>query len=749
MKNRNLLATILSVFALSAHAQVDDVSVTIAPTIGYNWFDSKSTVENGSMWGIQAGFGFGRVIELRGIYERSLNLKQHFGQYEGDIQNHFPDFNFAEQTIDVKRVGGEFKTNIPARRFAPYIILGTGVQTFERSLESGAEYKSENLYGSGGLGFKFNMGARTTFNIEGRGIVYNMNPGSLLYNEGGSSSFDEWINSQNPHTMYNWSVMAGLQFYFGGRNDGELSPTDVAYLKRFSSGLSGTKVTLSPAGSYIQFDENSPYRNTYMAGGMLGVELTDFVGLRGYYYQATQDEKASLDFDKLAMYGADFVGKLNVPRGIVPYISIGGGYLRVQDDYQGKPILPAIDGDPILSQEANSGYFAKGGLGVEIPLSRYVHVFGAANLLYTMNDGTADLAQIRNTSELNKHAMYDVGLRLNFGRRASTAQPRSSTAETSSPQERVAYDGQVQALEAELKTAYENNDTERAIEIMEEKKTIDSLQQTGPAKSGLIRLTPAELESLIDRVLNGMEARDTLTIEQRLERLERSYLPVYNPYQPARPALYDTVTPAVPTATPGQPNRAEELLRQEIDNLNKQIQEQRRQLESLQNTPPTTSSVQPLAIDPIQDNYTARNRPVFVMANRIPAYSRSGRVGFSPYVGTNFGTATTFNAGVRANYGFDNTTLLFVPEAYIALGDYTGFGISANGVIPFMSRQWRTSPYAGVGVGLHKLGRDVAFATNLIVGVAHQLGVGSVTADYTARGLFDNHQVAMGYRFNF
>lgn len=746
MRNKRLLAIITSVFALNAQAQVDDISVTLAPTIGYNWFDSKSTVENGSMWGIQAGFGFGRVIELRGIYEHSLNLKQHFGKYEGDIQNHFPDFNFAEQTIDVKRVGGEFKTNLPSRRFAPYLILGTGMQTFKRTLESGVDYKSENLYGSGGLGVKFNMGPRTTFNIEGRAIVYNMNPGSLLYNEGGSSAFDEWINSQNQHTMYNWSVMAGLQFYFGGRSDSELSATDLAYLQRFSSGLSGTKVTLSPVGSYVRFDEASPYRDTYMAGGLLGVELTDFVGLRAYYYQATQDEKASLDFDKLAMYGADFVGKLNVPRGIVPYISIGGGYLRAQDAYQGKPILPAIEDDPLLYREANSGYFAKGGIGVEIPLSRYVHAFGAANLLYTMNDGVEDLTQVRSTSELSKHTMYDVGLRLNFGKRANTAAQRRDRAPETTYPTITDYDSQVEALEAELKKAYENSDTEKAINVMEQKKAIDSLRRT-PQKDGLIRLTPAELESLIDRVLDGMDKRDTLTIEQRLERLEQLYHPLYSPSPAAQPIVYDTIRTGTPQPTVVQSSAAEERLRQEIENLNRQLQQQQRQLEEMQQTPGMTTVVPTSQL--LQNAYGTRNRPVFVMANRIPAYSRSGRMGFSPYAGVNFGTATTFNAGVRANYGFDSTTLLFVPEAYIALGDHTGFGVSANGVIPFLPRRWVTSPYAGVGVGLHKLGRDVTFATNLIVGVSHQLGVGVVTADYTTRGLFDNHQVALGYRFNF
>src|SRR5690606_23900780 len=109
---------------------------------------------------------------LRGVWERSLNLKQNFGKYESDIQDLFPNFNFADRSVKVHRVGGEFKTNLPVGNFSPYLILGTGLQYFKTNLASGAEYKNENLYGSGGIGFKISLGDRTALNLEGRGIAY-------------------------------------------------------------------------------------------------------------------------------------------------------------------------------------------------------------------------------------------------------------------------------------------------------------------------------------------------------------------------------------------------------------------------------------------------------------------------------------------------------------------------------------------------------------------------------------------------
>src|SRR5690606_28750321 len=115
-----LFLTVFLGAAFSSKAQVEDVSVIVTPRIGYNWFDSKSTIENGTMYGINAGFGFGKVVELRGIFERSLDLKQNFGKYESDIQELFPNFNFEDRSVKVQRIGGEFKTNIPIEGFAPF-----------------------------------------------------------------------------------------------------------------------------------------------------------------------------------------------------------------------------------------------------------------------------------------------------------------------------------------------------------------------------------------------------------------------------------------------------------------------------------------------------------------------------------------------------------------------------------------------------------------------------------------------------
>jgi hypothetical protein len=514
MKKQLLIMLVVCAFA-QADAQVEDVSIVATPTLSYNWFDGKSTIENGVMWGFQTGFAFGRYIELRGTYEQSFNMKQDFGAYEKDIQNLYPNFNFTDRKIDVHKVGAEFKANIPIKKYAPYIILGTRVQTFKRNIDSQGTYKNQNLYATGGIGFKTNLTNRVTFNVEGCGLVYNMNPGSLLYNPNGTDDFNDWINTQDRTVMYNWNVTTGLQFYLGGRNTSDYSDMDKAYLNRFSSGFSGMKFTLAPAVAYMDFNQKSAYRSTYLLGGILGVDFTYFVGLRGYYYQSTEGKDPSFDFDNLSMFGADFIGQLNVARGVVPYITIGGGYINVDKAYKGK----TVNGFPTLYQPTSSGYFAKGGAGLSVPMGKYIDAFGAANLVYNVEDKNMNVEDISSTNQLMQHTMYNVGVRLKLGKNANTKKQAEKEFDDRFSPEREAYNNQIKTLEKELKIAYEKNDVEKVNKIMAEKKYLELKSVQSDDK--LIRMTPSELENVINKVIDGVENEQTPNLENRLDRLEK------------------------------------------------------------------------------------------------------------------------------------------------------------------------------------------------------------------------------------
>lgn len=502
-----------------ASAQVEDISVIVSPIAGYNWFDKRSTVSNGFTYGLQAGFGFGKVVELRGTAERSVNLDQNFSHYKDDIAQVLPGFTLKNRTVNLTRFGGEFKTNIPTRHLAPYLILGTGIQKIERKMDDDENYINKSLYLTGGLGLKINLSKRATINFEGKAYGYNMNPGSMLYDDNGNPLFEDWINSHKTYKMANWNLQAAMQFYLGGRNTDELSDIDKAYLEKYSGGLRKTKVILAPGGGYISFNDKSGYRNAYLLGGTLGVDFTNFVGLRGYYYQATQDGELSLKFDPLRMYGIDFVGNLNVARGIVPYITIGGGHLNAGDDYHGKNI--GTPSSPVY-QPTPSGYYAKGGAGLIIPLGRNLDLYGAANLLYTLRDEEGKVADLRNADDLLKHSMFNAGLRIKLGKKARAQQVEIPSVEKATiveqPQQQSQKEIRLVKIDEEIQEAIKDNDSEKVVALMNEKKELQTRDEK--KVDSTIRMTPAELESLIDKTLKSIEIKSDTAFETRLDNLD-------------------------------------------------------------------------------------------------------------------------------------------------------------------------------------------------------------------------------------
>lgn len=751
MNRRFLLISLAGFAAIKSFGQVQDVSFIITPSAGYNWFDKKTTVEDGFMYGLQAGFGFGRIIELTGSFEQSADLKQRFGDYEGDIANVLPGFEFQNRNVRVTRIGGQIKANIPARGFAPYILLGTGVQTYERAYNTEVSYKNENLYGMGGLGFKINLGRRTTLNLEGKGFVHNMNPGSLLYNPNGSSQFDEWINNQERERIFNWGVNAGLQFYLGGSNYDNMTSLDREYYRKFSSGMTGAKFTIAPIGGYVSFNNEAAYKNAFFVGGELGLDFSDYVGIKAYYMHAVDKHHEDFAFDYLGMYGADFVGKLNVSRGIVPYITVGGGYLNVMDQYDGKNRGSSLA--PVY-QAASSSYYAKGGVGVEIPVSKHVDLFGSANVFYTLNNSSTEVTQIVNTKQLYQNTMYTAGLKFKIGKSADIESARQDAFDDQFSDERAAYNRKIKSLEKDLVDAYNNNDTTKVREIMNEKNNVEQTKKS----NDLIRLTPQELENLIDKVIDGVENENAPNIENRLDRLEDLLINLKNNNTTSQTT---TISEKVTTDANSNYTNINDRLIAEINNLKLQISEQNNHINNLQNRTNqngvnqsqlnnsgliTQGVVSPSVVTP---NVVTSTNKTGVPNGRSTVDGAILNHGMSVFGGVNFGDATTFNIGIRGNWGFTNNPIVFMPEVYVGLGKQNAFGLSANAIYPIRIQNSNFTPYAGLGLGLNFVGSETSFNPNFIGGVTYALSKGSLFADYTVRGAFKNNQIALGYRFRF
>ena len=533
----------LGIFVLlstSVGAQVKDISFAVAPTGDYVWWQKKTAITNGFMAGGYVGFGFGRNIELLGSYRQSIGMKSTLAGY--DAPNAISNV-FESKEVAVHRWGGELKGNIPmAYSFQPYVTLGSGVQTIKAN-----DLSQDQVYFALGLGAKFNLARRLTLNLQAKATRFSFDPSNVLYKptEANTSAYNTWINNNvDEENHLAWSVGAGLQLYLGGRNPNQLTELDQAY-----TNLKSFKVVIEPTLGYLNFNSDSNLRNAYFGGLALGVDFTEYIGIRGYYHQAMTEGKLSTKFDKLSMYGGDFLARLNVANGVVPYVQLGAGYMRVGDDYVGK----------VASVANKSGIFAKGGIGLAIPLGKRVELFGVANLLYTTHNKDVSTA-LSAINELQSNVFYNAGIRIKLAKKVERevyGEPKEVTAVATTPvspekQKLTYYNSQITIIEKQIQLAYQNGDTANANRLLKEKQQWEDLRNTYVAEHQpyptaeqvrLVRMTPDELQQLIDNVVKSIKEGEGKTPEQRIDRLEKLLLEA----QKAKDEVQNTKT-VVPTA---------------------------------------------------------------------------------------------------------------------------------------------------------------------------------------------------------
>ena len=534
MRKTFLSVSAFVLLSVSAVAQVKDISFAVAPTADYVWFPKKTAVTNGFMAGGYVGFGFGRNLELLGSYKHSIGLKSTLDGYDAPaaISN-----VFEAKDVSIYRWGGELKGNIPmAYSFQPYVTLGSGVQTIKAN-----DLSQNQVYFGLGIGSKFNLARRLTLNIEAKATHFSLDSRNILYKptEANTSAYNSWINNNvEDKSHLAWSVGAGLELYLGGRNPNELTELDQVY-----TSLKGFKVVIEPTLGYLNFSDDSNLRDAYFGGLALGVDFTEYIGVRGYYHRAMKDEKFSAEFDKLSIYGGDFLARLNVAKGVVPYLQIGVGYMKVGDDYVGK----------VVSNTNTSGIFAKGGVGLAIPLGKRVELFGVANLMYTTRNEDVSSA-LSSVHKLQSNVFYNAGVRIKLAKSVEkelyeqelgaaeaakvwVATPTTTTnvASTVSPEKRnlAYYNSQITATEKQLQMAYQNGDTANANRLLKEKQQWENLRNTYVAERlpypaseqvRLVRMTPEELHQLINDVVKRIREGEVKSPEQRIDRLEKLLL---------------------------------------------------------------------------------------------------------------------------------------------------------------------------------------------------------------------------------
>lgn len=471
MKSFLLTGAAVCALGTGALAQVSGIGYTLAPRAAYLFAGDNSGLDNTFALGGDVGLSFGQFIELRGTYLQSIGGTRDFSGLGLDQL----DFSvLADRDAELRRIGGDVKFNLSRGRFLPYLTVGTGIQRLR--LDNGPE--NENIYGNAGVGFVLSAADRYTFFAEGRYTQYRNNALGALLTADEVSELGIAINRNGTRRVTNYSVEAGLAFYLGGRRPGEMTELDRAYANQFGDGFRSVSLELEPGVSRVRFDESLPYRDAYFGGGSIGMNFGPLVGVRGYYYQAMEDDNLNLDFDKLAMYGVDMRFNLNnVQTGLVPFLVVGGGYMDAGDSYVG-----ASESTGVRSQG-----FATGGGGLVLGLGRNLRVRGSIKGL--LMSGT-DIEDIANTDQITTSTQYTIGIDLALGRRAKDGNALAAAARedaleaqrqanaVQAQELRLEYEEQLAETEAELNEAFAAQDSARIEELnLQRQETEDVLAE--------------------------------------------------------------------------------------------------------------------------------------------------------------------------------------------------------------------------------------------------------------------------------
>lgn len=738
--NKKILLLCTALVALlsfnGAKAQVKDASITVGGGFQYEFLDDALNIDNAMLWGLRAGFGFGPIVELRGVYDRSFGIKSKLNGSEWNIDPVFQD-KMTERRIDIERYGAELKFNLlDGYILAPYLLVGGGIQNMKYELPIADQkietMKTDHLYFSGALGFKINLAPRIALNLSGNYLGFRTD---LLNPYVNLAKASDKVDKHGLALMNNFSARAGLSVYLGGYDPRGGNEVSHAYRDFFSNGFRGMVFTIEPSILYMDFNQDSYWntRDSWFYGGQVGVDFNNTFGVRGFYYQAGKPgQKLNFDFDKeRTMYGGYFTGRLNLPRGVTPYINLGAGYLDAKLSEEATELDKANLHDVV---------FGMAGIGLEVPLFRYVSLFGSANFIAHPAPGVKTATVTKSSEIVAKNMAYQLGVRFNLGKAARHYQ--FDTEEDKTTQERInEY--------REYHYYGENRDDE------------------------YVRMTPSEIEDMAQRIIDRNRSKKGHSCQQgnvyrqpnddALTPLERELVhalignsPQYIAQQQMLANEQVKAQSTTTTTTTAELTEQNEKILDRLDALDRKV-EQSNQMRSQQ--PASTTTV--VTTPPTHPAYQApaTSSAVAMDSNATPVDKNSNSLlklnSVGLLVGTNlvkpeeenlFGT---FAIGTRAFMPISNTNLDFVPEIFVGFGKKTTLGISGNVVYNFNFKELGDFvPYLGAGVGGFT---DTKLGVNFLVGTSYKLPQlnSAVFLDYGLRHSLRNHSISLGYRFYF
>ncbi len=771
---RIFIFTLFITFSLLSFSQLKGISLSVSPYAEHTWWNKHTTLNNTTFWGVKAGFGFGPLFEMQAFYQKSLDVEAGLRMLDWKTTDNWAD-NMTQSYLDISRYGGEIKMNMLNSKYAaPFLTLGGGIQNIQYDLASSENpdvflnLTENQIFGSLGLGTKFNLSNRVILSLEAKNTLFNANESSLYIRP------DYDFGKNNTKLLNNWSGVASVGFYLGGINPNDKDIYN-AYNEFKSQGISGFGFVIEPGVALAKFKDESLYSQHYFMGVSAGFDLTSLVGIRGFYYQATDNpDKLSLAFNNhLSMYGANIKAHLNEPLGVNPYLILGGGYLSTSDSY--------VNSLGIIGNQSRG--FAMGGIGFEIPLSRDIALFGDINALITNKKGE-DLSEVMSPKQVDVNTMYKAGLRFSLNKKTKSATSINTDEEDKSDKRYEVYLEKLKELESKKKRALKNKDYAKVVQVEEEiefiqlsyiqgeKESSDSTEFDAEEREKLIREVIKELKENFIMPINVIiptektdapkqivEQGDSATTSDKQE-IQKQLNQLQEILDKQNSLLKDLLNDSADTKDNASNDKKARLDNTKSNKTNGDFKTE----ESITVEPvpyqtiidveyeENKSDISIIELQPIEleatDYFPIENLAEKPQMENITYYSSFRLSSVSALTALDYQKSLFYDFGMRLNWEILNSNFAFMPEIYLRSGEKSGIGGSLNLMYYSNLDLYKFKPYFGFGIGVSP--SDISsLGTNTILGLAYHIKRTSLFMDYSIRNIFDQNRVAIGLKFEF
>ena len=418
------------------------------------------------------------------------------------------------------------------------------------------------------------------------------------------------------------------------------------------------------------------------------------------------------------MYGANFIARLNYPRGIVPYLRFGAGYL----DRNG--LINSGSQAQAKQNFKSHDLFGMLGAGIEIPISRWFALFGNADaLLMTANEQS--IKSVSTPKDIAVNIGYTGGLRINLGDPVLQSELMDES-QTTVFNERT----------NELRSDRQYSEARESVDSRSSKASraeVEKLQNK--------MMTKKEFEEMVDRIMARIHEeegkRASLYTADETDVILRALA--------SQSAGTSTSTT---TTTVTSDDRAIKDLQSRVGSLERDARSGNNGSVAPSTTiiAPGTGYNAPQPVARGSYDIAPSERPAAIHPNG--GWLKLNRL--AAVTGVSLGESTSWALGMRGYMQISDSSFDFVPEIMFGFRQGgTSFDLAGNFVYNIDIKS-RFTPYVGLGVGLFQHGLGTKFGTNIIAGTSINLGTGGeMFVDYTARSLFKNNQIAVGYRFIF